>query len=353
MNILVDVGHPGHVHFYRNSIVNWKKGGHEVLVVARDKDLTINLLESFGIEHIKIGESKSGLLRKGLDMIAKDLRLLRIVRNFKPNVLTGVFSPYVSHVGSLINKPSVIFNDTELVKFSRLVTPFASVICTPQCFRGSVGKNVRYNGYQELAYLHPKYFEPDKSVLSDLGVNGERFIVIRLISWNAYHDRGLEGLDQARLFGIIKHFEKYGRVFITSERKINGRLKDYVLNLPPERIHSALYYADLYFGEGGTMAAESALLGTPAIHVESDKNGRATGGTSGNFIELRDEYGLLFFYADRNDALEKSTELLESENAKREWQKKRKKLVRDKVDVTEWVTQFVEKYPESFYGPSY
>ncbi|WP_202320060.1 DUF354 domain-containing protein [Archaeoglobus neptunius] len=353
MKIMVDVGHPGHVHFYRNPVANWKRNGHEVLVVARDKDLTVSLLNSFGIEHVKIGESKNGLIGKGLDMIAKDLKLLKIARKFKPDILTGIFSPYISQVGSLINRPSVIFNDTEMVRYSQLVTTFASVICTPRCFRGNVRKNIRYDGYQELAYLHPNYFEPDRSVLEDLGIDGERYIVMRLISWSAYHDSGLKGLDYKQLLETVKHFEKYGRVFITSEREINGPLKRHLLKVSPEKIHSVLHHADLYFGEGGTMAVESALLGTPAIHVESDKSGRPTGETSGNFVELRDRYDLLFFYADHDTAVEKATELLESDNTKREWQKKREKLIRDKVDVAEWVTQFVEEYPESFYELSY
>ncbi len=353
MKIIVDVGHPGHVHFYKNPITNWKKEGHEVLIVARDKDFTVYLLKSSGIEHIKIGKSRNGLFMKGLDMAAKDIKLLKIARKFKPDVFTGVFSPYASQVGSLMSRPSVIFNDTELVKFSKLVTPFASVICTPKCFRGRVEKNIRYNGYQELAYLHPRYFKPDKSVLDELGVNGEKFIVVRLISWSAYHDSRLKGLDYERLSETIKLFEKYGRVFITSEGKINGHLRDYTLDISPEKIHSVLHYADLYFGEGGTMAVESALLGTPAIHVESDENGKATGETSGNFVELRNEYGLLFFFADHDTAVEKAIELLESDNAKREWQKKKNKLIRDKIDVSEWVTKFVEKYPESFYELSY
>ncbi|WP_456469182.1 DUF354 domain-containing protein [Archaeoglobus sp.] len=354
VKILIDVGHPGHVHFYRNSIINWHDNGHEILVAARDKDLTIDLLETFGIEYVKTGKSRDGIIGKGLDMVAKDFKLYNIAKKFKPNVLTGVFSPYVSHVGFLMNKPSVLFNDTELVKFSRLVTPFASVICTPSCFKGDLGrKNVRYDGYHELAYLHPDYFEPDKSVLDDLGITDERYIVIRLISWSAYHDSGLKGLDQNRILDVIRLFEKYGRVFITSEQKLNGSLQKYALPASPEKIHSVLYYADLYFGEGGTMAAEAAVLGTPAIHVESTETGVATGETSGNFLELRDKYGLLFFYADQKKALEKAVEILESDNVKREWQKKRRRLIRDKIDVTAWMTDFIERYPESFYELSY
>ena len=51
-----------------------------------------------------------------------------------------------------------------------------------------------------------------------------------------------------------------------------------------------------YFGESGTMAVESALLGTPAIIFSSAKK-------CGNFLDLRDKYELLFYFEDDNKAL--------------------------------------------------
>jgi hypothetical protein len=64
---------------------------------------------------------------------------------------------------------------------------------------------------------------------------------------------------------------------------------------------------------------------------------------------LRDKYGLLFFYPDENTALDKAIEILSDPHSKSEWQKKREKLLKDKIDVTEWLTDFIEDYPESFY----
>lgn len=95
------------------------------------------------------------------------------------------------------------------------------------------------------------------------------------------------------------------------------------------------------------MAAEAAILGTPAIHIESNAKGIATGSFSGNFRELRDKFGLLYFFADQNEAFSKASEILENRNAKQEWQKKRENLLKDKVDVTAWMTDFIEHYPES------
>ena len=176
---------------------------------------------------------------------------------------------------------------------------------------------------------------------------GEKFIIVRFISWAASHDTSLHGIQRGKEIDFIKSLEQYGRVFITSERPLSDNLEKYRVNSTPEDMHSLLYYADLYIGEGGTMAAEAAVLGTPSIHVEANADGVATGSLSGNFREFRDRYGLLYFFADQDEAFSKAVELLENSQTKQEWKKKRENLVKDKVDVTAWMTDFVENYPES------
>jgi uncharacterized protein len=138
-------------------------------------------------------------------------------------------------------------------------------------------------------------------------------------------------------------------VFVSSEKTTDKTLEKYKLKIAPEKFHSLLSYAQLYIGEGGSIATEAAILGTPSVHIESDSHGVATGYRSGNFRELRDKYGLMFFYPDEKTALDKAIEILSDPNSKSEWQKKREKLLKDKIDVTEWLTDFIEDYPESFY----
>jgi len=40
MKILIDMGHPAHVYFFKNTIWELEKRGHQVKVTARDKDVT-------------------------------------------------------------------------------------------------------------------------------------------------------------------------------------------------------------------------------------------------------------------------------------------------------------------------
>jgi len=354
MKLLVDMGHPAHVHFFKNMIWNLEDRGHEVKVTARNKEVTLQLLDKYGLEYEMTGEIRNSMFGKSLDLLRKDYRMYRTAKKFKADILTGICNPYVVHAGKLAGRPSVTFTDTEYVKIAgRLTFPYTDTICTPSCFREELDpkKHVRYNSYHELAYLHPNHFKPDPAVLDELGLSrSDRFIVLRFISWGAAHDTNLRGIDKGTEMSVVKSLERYGRVFITSERKLGRKLEAYRITTSPEKIHSLLSYAQMYIGEGATMATESAVLGTPAIHIEAATGEEpcAAGIFMGNFIELRDKYGMLYTYQDQNEALAKATEILRNRKSKTGWKKKRDMLLKDKIDASKWMTEFIENYPQSF-----
>ena len=353
MRVLFDMGHPAHVHFFKNIIKNLKLHGHEVKITARNKEVTLALLRAYGLEYENRGEIYTGMLNKAFGMIKIDLKLFQIAKKFKPDILVGVHNPYVAHIGAILGKSVIIFTDTENVKIASLLTyPFADTILTPTYFLDNIDpkKHIKIKGFKEIAYLHPNYFTPDPRVLEEVGLlPDERFIILRFISWGASHDTDLHGIEKGAEIELIRKLSRYGKIFITSEKPLDEKLEQYRLNMPPEKIHSLLYYAQLYIGEGGTMATESAILGTPSIHIESAKDGQASGEICGNFHELRDKYDLFYFYAMQDAALNKAIEILENTNSKKEWQEKRKKLMADVIDVTAWMTDFIESYPENFY----
>jgi predicted glycosyltransferase len=352
MKVLFDMGHPAHVHFFKNTILNLKEHGHEVKITARNKEMTLALLKVYGLAYEDRGEIYTGMLNKAVAMLKIDWKLLSIAKKFKPDILIGVHNPYVAHVGTILRKPVVIFTDTENVKVASLLTfPFVQTIITPSFFRDRIDpkKHVQINGLKEIAYLHPNYFSPDPRVLGELGLRpDEKFIIMRFISWGASHDVGLKGIQKGEEKSLIKNLSQYGKIFITSEKPLDGELDQYRLQVSPEKIHSLLSYAQLYIGEGGTMAVEAGILGTPAIHIESTTQGLASGEMCGNYLELRDKYQLIYFFPTQDLALKKAIEILENHQSKEQWREKRKTLMADVVDVTTWLTDFVERYPESF-----
>ena len=249
-------------------------------------------------------------------------------------------------MSKLIGKPHIGFTDTEHAGLANwLSNPFSDVIVTPACYKGKINpkKHVTYNGYEELTYLHPNYFKPDPAVLDDLGLSkNDRYIILRLVSWQASHDIGEHGFELTDLRSYIRELENYGKVFITSEAGLEDDFEKYKIKVPPEKMHDLLYYATMYIGEGAAMATEAGILGTPSIYVSS------LVGTMGNFEELEKRYGLVYAFQNSTFALEKALEVLDITNIKEKWRKKREKLLEEKIDVTKFMTEFIENYPQSF-----
>ncbi len=346
MRILVDIGHPAHVHFFKNFIWEMEKRGHQLKVTARDKDVALRLLKAYDIEYTAVGRAGKGKFNLVREWVERDRKIYAIARRFRSDILTGIHNPCVAHVARFTGAKSIIFTDTEHAKLANMLTfPFADVICTPSCFKKDLGKKqVRYNGYHEFAYLHPNYFTPDPSVLDELGLSeNDRFIIVRFVSWGASHDIGQRGFDLQGKRRLVEELGKYGRVIITSESPLPEEFEKCRITLPPEKLHDLLYYATLYIGEGATIASECAVLGTPAIYVNTLR--------LGYLDEQEERYGLVYNFSNpetaQTEALEKAHELLRRKDLREEWQAKRERLLQDKIDVTEFMVKLVEGYSQS------
>ena len=338
MKVFVDINHPAHVHFFKNLVWDMHDRGHDFFISSRDKEVALDLLDAYDIEYFNRGRGYSGVVGKSWGILDIDYKLYRHAKKFKPDVFLGLHNTYTAHLGKLMGKPSITFTDTEHARLANFMTfPFTDVICTPTCFMKDLGgKHVKYEGYHELAYLHPDRFKPDQSVLDDVGVGvNEKFFILRFVSWGASHDRGQSGfgLDEGK--HLIEGLSDYGRVFVISEDR-RPDLDEYRLDIAPERIHDLLHYATMYIGEGATMASEAACLGTPAVYVNTL--------TLGYLEEQEKRYGLTYNFRKSNAAIKKVFELLEKNNLKSEWRNKRDKMLADKVDVTSWMVEFIEKY---------
>jgi uncharacterized protein len=347
LRVIIDIGHPAHVHFFKNTIWNLEKKGHKVMVVSRDKDVVVELLNAYGIPHTVLTKVKRGKIHLVEEWFIREYKLLLISKKFDPDVLMGILSPTVAQIAWMLRKKSIIFNDTEHAVLAQKITyPFCNIICTPSCYLKDEGnKQIRYSGYHELAYLHPSYFTPRPEILKELGVEvGEPFTILRFISWGAHHDVGQHGIENK--LALVQELEKLGKVFITSEGTLAEEFEKYRIRVASEKIHHLLHYATLYVGEGATMAVESAILGTPSIYVST------LAGTMGNFSELQEKYGLLFNYSSSEDALSKALELLKDPELKKKWGLKRAALLKDKIDVTGFMIKLIEDLPEKKSGIS-
>ncbi|TKY91761.1 MAG: DUF354 domain-containing protein [Candidatus Methanomarinus sp.] len=345
MNIMVGIGHPKQVHLWKNIIKNLQNKGHNIKIVTWDKDITLYLLNAFGLEYEVVGINYKGLIKKGFNLFSSDLRVLTIAREFKPDILLAG-APYLAHVSRLIRKPHISFTDTEHANLTNLLSfPFTDYVITPSCYSGKIDpdKHIEFNGFMELTYLHPNYFIPDPAFLEQIGLNtNDKFAIVRFVAWDSSHDISDKGFDDP--VEVVKVLERYCKVFITSEIELPIELDKYQLNISPEIMHHLMYYANIFIGESASMACESAILGTPAIFVSTSRRGYTD--------ELESQYDMVYTFSDpkscQENALDKAVKLLSNNSTKKDWQDKRKNLLKEKVDVTKFIIEFVENYTDSF-----
>jgi predicted glycosyltransferase len=348
MNFLIDIGHPAHVHLFRNLYRELKDRGHEVLVTVKDIPIAWKLLDLYGIPFQALGKKSDSLLGKFADQLRFGAKIWRLCRRRRIDIAFGS-SINVAHVSRISRTKSFIFDDDDSAVqplMARFGHPYADYIVSPNVLDYERPKphHLTYPGYHELAYLHPKRFQPDPSVLAEAGLRpGEPFFLMRFNAFKAHHDVGVSGLsiEQKRL--LVQRLSQAGKVFITTERNIDEEFLPYQLKVSPEKAHSLLYYATMLIGDSQTMTSEAAVLGTPSLRCNS------FAGRISYLEEEEKKYALTFAYLPTRfaDLREKLEALLAMPNLKEEWAHKRDRMLKDKIDVTAFMVWLFEHYPHS------
>lgn len=349
MNILVDVGHPAHVHLFRNSIKILEAKGHNIYITTKHINSVIELLNIYNIDFIDFGKKKNSILGKGLFQIKYNYKMIKIARKNKIDIGFGS-SITLAQITPFVKMKALLFDDDDddveplVVKYAH---PFCNAILSPESLKGKRIKKdtIYYAGFHELAYLHPKLFKPDKTVLSDIGLKeAEPFFIMRFNLFKAHHDVGVCGLSTSQKQKLVKILEPHGKVYITTEGEIEPELKKYQLSVSPEKVHSLMYYASMFLGDSQTMTSEAAVLGTPAIRMNS-LVGRIA------YLE-EEEHKYYLTYGFKPNQFEEMTikinELLDTPNLKQVWEARRQKLFSEKINVTAFMVWFIENWPESF-----
>ncbi len=345
MNILFDIGHPAHVHLFRNVYHNLVSNGHKVYVTTKNIPSVFRLLDIYAIPYVSFGSKHDSLLMKGLDQIRYNVCLWWMAWTKHINV--GIHGITVAHISKLSPMKSILPDDDDdevEPVFAKYGHPFGDTILSPVDTHRKSKKTIFYHSFHELAYLHPKEFQPDPSVLQDAGVvEGEPYFVLRFNAFKAHHDVGVVGLTIENKRRLVEFLKTKGKVFITTERDIDDEFKPYQLKVSPDKAHSLLYYATMLVGDSQTMTSEAAVLGTPAIRCNTFV-GRI------HYLEEEEhKYGLTYgFRPEQSEEMfQKIEELLSMPNLKEEWQARRQKMLSEKIDYAQFLTWFIEQYPES------
>ncbi|MFA7097868.1 MAG: DUF354 domain-containing protein [Gammaproteobacteria bacterium] len=343
MRVIIDIGHPAHVHLFKN--LAWKliERGDKVLFTCRDREHVVHLLRTYGFVYENFGKHYKSLKGKIFGLAKNELQMLSTAIRFKPDMFISHGSTIAAHASFVVRKPHIALEDTFNMEQVRLSMPFTDVVLTGDYEHPLLGrKEIRYPGYHELAYLHPNVFTPDETVLEKLEVDkGEKYAIVRFVAWAATHDLGHKGMSLNNKIKLVDLLSENMKVFISSEEDLPYDLKRYQIKIKPEDMHNVMAFAHLFVGESSTMATESAVLGVPAVYVNNSQLG---------YIKDLERRGLIFSFTelleDQDTAIKKAIEI--SKNKGDSFYKANAQLMqKDKIDVTAFLYWFVRTYPSS------
>ena len=285
MKVWFDCTAAAHPLVLRPVIEAFGDRGDDVMVTAREYGQTVGLLEMHGIPHTVVGShGGASRLGKALSLGSRSLALTGPVRRFGPDLAIGHGSVDLALVSKLLGVPSVQMQDYEFAGLQRqLAFRAASRVLVPDSIpverMEKVGagpdKLIRYPGLKEEYYLAD--FEPDSSVLGELGIDPGRVLVIVRPppETSEYHE---DNPVHDAVMRLLADAEGVTCVFIprTERQASEARAMDSENLIVPEEAvdaQSLIAFADLVVSAGGTMNREAVALGTPVYSTFAGRLG--------------------------------------------------------------------------------
>lgn len=337
MNIFINISHPAHVHFFKYVIKKLQNKGHNVKIGNRDKEFTNQLLEYYNLSYItlsKKGNGAFGLLR---ELIHQQFGINDLIKENKFDLMLQIGGIFNAPIGRIRKIPTIAISDTENDKIgNKIGFGLSKYVLSPDCWNTEFGghwkKQIKYPGYHELAYLSPKYYKSN--------IKPKNKFLLRFVGWGAGHDIGEKYLSDQQKIHLVHLLLNHGEVYISSENELPDELNKYAYSFHPAEIHDFLRDCKMIIGESATMASEASCLGIPAIFISNTGRGYTT--------EQDNKYNLIKHYnlQQWDNIISTITEWLSNDNLQ-EWQEKRYQMLKDKIEVTDWLVDLIEGFPES------
>jgi predicted glycosyltransferase len=255
--------------------------GAEILTTTREYREVNQLLEIRKVSAIKIGRHGGGILKNKLISSAERTRQLALLLSKRRcDFALSFSSPEAARVAYGLSVPHYCVSDSPHAEAaSRLTIPLSKMLFTPKVIpksawsRYGIGKDriVQYDALDPVVWL--RGFKPNPRVLDELGLDYSLpIITIRPEETQASYllDYGTHVIRLVSLVRALRQELSRSQVVllprydaIRSTKKLMGEsviVADRVVDAT-----SLLSYSRLFLGGGGTMTAESALLGVPTV----------------------------------------------------------------------------------------
>jgi len=269
MKALFEVVHPAHALFFCHAMRAMERRGDVICIVSRHKDVTTNLLDELGFSHTPITTAGKGLVGQASELIARDWRLLKIVRDFQPDILVGNGGVAISHVGKLMGVPSLSLYDMDKAPLQMSLTlPFIDEWHVPERWNGPIakGRTHHFPGCKQYAYLHPDHFIVNDDAALRAGWDPERKnFLLRIVAWQSNHDHGKSGFTAEQRDDLVAQLQSRGRLHISSEGTLPPELEPLRFRGKVSDFHHLLAKCSLCVSESNTVASEATALGVPSL----------------------------------------------------------------------------------------
>lgn len=347
MRILIDIGHPAHVHYFKNLYGELIQHKHNVYITCKSTKSITTLLRYYKIPFIELGNKGEGIKEKIFKQVKDVKKVANLIRKRDITLAIGV-SAIAVHSSKITKCKSILFDDDDQAVqplTAKYVTPFADYVVSPTVLKYERLNNaIYYPGYHELAYLHPKRFIPNPEILKKYGLSiDDKYYILRFNAFKAHHDINEGGMNLSQKRQLIKLLEQYGKVFITTEKEIDPEFEQYRIPIEPYEMHSFLAYSQMLVSDSQTMSSEAAILGVPSFRCNTFV------GRISYLDEEEKRYGLTYGFLPRQfDWMLEALEIVLQDNeTKAKWSIKRNRMLEDKIDVTAFWVWFIDNYPES------
>lgn len=373
MKVLFMISHPAHFHMFRYTIDNLQNDGHQVVVVIRPKDVLEQLCIDANMPYYKVKNrpKKWGMFGLAIFLIEKIIEVLHIARKEKPDMLVGS-DGVLAVVGKILRIPAFecYEDDGEAIAlYAKMFFPIYTGLLGPQCCSAWKWENkkIGYPSYQELGYIHPNQFTPNKEIVEKYGIDTSKtYFVIRFAQLTAHHDVGIHGMNTQIAEHVVEMLKPHGQIYITSERELESQFEPYRIRINPLDMHHVMAFASLYIGDSQTMAAEAGVLGTPFVRFNdfvgrlsylheleapTDYTPRKNGYVPVVDKHVPDEVHYSLGYGHKTADVEgfynSIAKWLAIPNRKEICAQRREKMLSEKIDYAKFLTWFIENYPQS------
>ncbi|MEM3017544.1 MAG: DUF354 domain-containing protein [Candidatus Bathyarchaeia archaeon] len=281
MRILVDILTPKQVLFLGELSNRLEEAGHRVVRVTRSFPETIQLLRMRKIKAEVIGTHRTTLDSKLRESLIRTARIARLMKDKRIELTVAYPSVEASRSAFGLKIPYYCISDSpHAEETSRLSIPLASRLFSPKVipledwnrYCLPLSKIVQYDALDPYVWIRDA--RPDPEMLKRHGIKpNSRIVTLRIEEsfaaylmnmpggWRTLAAKIAEELLSRGCAADIVVLPRY-REHYAAFKRLRGRII-----LPKALIYgpSLLASTSVFIGGGGTMTAEAAMMGIPAI----------------------------------------------------------------------------------------